>query len=218
MRPVLLLALVPCLAAASPVRYALDPARTEIVALTHPAGLLGGVAHAHVIAARDPAGSVLYDPGAPERSRIEVRLSSAALVDDDPALRRKYGLDKDVSEADRGKIGDTMRSASQLDVRRFPDVSFVSESVKRLDDGRLEVSGRLALHGVEAPLRLPVKVTVEGGVLRGEGTAHIGQSAFGIKPYSAGMGTIRNADGVELRISLVGRAATQGTAAGSSGQ
>lgn len=214
MRPALLLALVPSLALASPVRYALDPAQTEIVALTHPAGLLGGVAHAHVIAARKPVGSVVYDPDAPERSRVDIRLSSAALENDDPALRKKYGLEKAVSDGDRRKITDTMRSSSQLDVERFPDISFVSRSVKKLPDGRLEVSGQLAIHGVEAPLTLPVKVTAEGGVLRGEGTAHLGQKRFGIQPYSAGMGTIRNADGIELRVSLVGQAAPAGTASG----
>jgi polyisoprenoid-binding protein YceI len=215
MRVCLLLAFIPFLALASPVTYSLDPGETELVALTHPAGLLGGMAHTHVIAARNPTGSIVYDADAPERSRVEVRLSAAALDNDDPALRRKYGLEGTLGEEDRRKVGDTMRSASQLDVGRHPDISFVSRSVKRLEGGRLEVSGQLGIHGVEAAVTVPVTVTVEGGVLRGQGTAHLDHHMFGMRPYSAGMGTIRNANGIELRVSLVGRArsAPAGTAA-----
>ena len=214
MRPALLLALVPSLAAATPVSYVLDPDRTEIVALTHPAGLLAGAAHSHVIAARGPSGSILYDPDAPERSRVEIRLAAAALDDDDPALRRKYGLERPVEAGDRHRIAENMRSSSQLDVERFPEISFVSRSVRPLEDGRPEVTGLLAIHGVELAVTLPVRVTAGGGDLRGEGTLRIGQRGFGIHPYSTGLGTIRNADGIELRISLVGRATSSATAAG----
>ena len=218
MRPFLLLAATfPSLALASPVTYALDPGRTELVAITHPAGLLGGMAHSHLIAARDPTGTVVYDADAPERSRVEVRASSAKLDDDDPALRKKYGLEGTLDEGDRRKVGETMRSGSQLDVAHHPDITFVSRSVKANGDGTLEVSGTLGIHGVEAPVTLPVKVSTEGGVLRGEGKVHITHRMFGMHPYSAGMGTIRNADGIDLRVTLVGQAGKAGgTASGNS--
>jgi len=218
MRPVLLLAAaVPCLARASPVTYSLEPGQTELVAITHPAGFLGGMAHSHLIAARDPAGTVVYDADAPERSRVEVRLSSAKLDDDDPALRKKYGLEGTLDEGDRRKVGETMRSGSQLDVAKHPDITFVSRSVRAKGDGSLEVSGVLAIHGVEAPVTLPVKVSTEGEVLRGEGQVHITHRMFGIHPYSTGMGAVRNADGIELRVTLVGRAGKAGgTASGDS--
>jgi polyisoprenoid-binding protein YceI len=209
-----MMVIAPSLALATPVTYRLDPGESEIVALTKPAGLLGGAAHPHVIAARDPAGTIVYDPDAPEHSTVEVRLAAGALENDDPALRQKYGLEGAIGEGDRRKIAENMRSRSQLDVEHHPDVTFTSRSVRPLEDGRLEVSGRLAIHGVEADVTLPVRVTVEGGVLRGEGTTRIGHRTFGIKPYSAGLGTIRNADGIELHVLLVGRAATDGTAAG----
>jgi polyisoprenoid-binding protein YceI len=218
MRLALLVALVPGLALAAPVTYSLDPSQTEIVALTHPAGLLGGMAHAHLIAAQEPSGAIEYDADAPERSRVEVRIAAASLENDDPALRKKYGLDGTVSDGDRRKIAETMRSSSQLDVERHHDISFISRSVKRLDDGRLEVSGQLGIHGVEVGVTLPVRVAVEGGVLRGQGTLRIGHHTFGMRPYSAALGTIRNADGIELRLLLVGRAreAPGGTTAGAS--
>jgi polyisoprenoid-binding protein YceI len=215
MRPALLfLALLPGLALAEPVTYTLDADRTEIVALTHPAGLFGGMAHPHVIAAGAPSGTIVYDADAPERSRVEIRLSSAALENDDPALRKKYRLEGEISEGDRRKIAENMRARPQLDVARYPDITFTSQSVKRLDDGRLEVSGQLAIHGVEAAITVPVEVTVENGELHGEGTARIGHTMFGIKPYSAAMGTVRNADRIDLHLSVVARAPPAGTASG----
>ena len=155
----------------------------------------------------------MYDADAPERSRVEVRVSAASLENDDPALRRKYGLEGAIGDGDSGAIAEAMRSRSQLDVEQHPDITFTSRSVKRLDAGRLEVSGELEIHGARAAVTLPVQVTVEGGVLRGEGTTRISHRLFGMKPYSAGMGTIRNADGIELRLLLVGRAAAAGGAA-----
>lgn len=201
------MALLPSTALAAPVTYAVDPAETEIVAITRPAGLLSGVSHAHVILARDVSGVVVYDPDAPEQSRVELRLPAASLENDDPALRRKFGQKKTLGEGDRRKVGETMRSGGQLDAERYPEISFASQHVKRLDDGSLELSGVLRIHGVEAPLSLPVKVAVADGVLRGRGSARIGQRTFGIEPYSTGAGTIRNADGVELEITLVAREA-----------
>lgn len=216
MRLAPLLAFAPCLALASPVTYSLDPAETELVALTRPAGVFGGMAHPHVIAARDPSGSIVYDAEAPERSSVEIRLAASSLENDDPALRKRYGLEGTLGAGDRRKIAETMRSRSQLDVERHPDISFTSREVKKLEDGRLQISGQLSIHGVEVGVTLPVRVTVENGTVRGEGTTRIGHRMFGMQPYSAGLGTIRNADGIELHVTLVGRvrsAAAGGTAA-----
>jgi len=69
------------------------------------------------------------------------------------------------------------------------------------------VTGLLRLHGVAGRINVPVRVWVEGEVLRGEGSVRISQRAYGIEPFSTGLGTVRNADPIELRIALVGRAA-----------
>ena len=103
MRLAPLLAFAPCLALASPVTYSLDPAETELVALTRPAGVFGGMAHPHVIAARDPSGSIVYDAEAPERSSVEIRLAASSLENDDPALRKRYGLEGTLGAGDRGR-------------------------------------------------------------------------------------------------------------------
>jgi len=202
----LLAALAPALTAADPVRFAIDPAETELVALTRPAGLLRSASHPHAIAARGVAGEVRWDAERPERSSVEVRFPAGELENDDPALRRKYGLSGTLDEADRRKVAEALRGPDQLDVARHPLISFVSRSVTRLEADRLEVRGLLTLRGVGAEVALPVQLVVKDGVLRGEGTLPITHAMFGFQPISAALGTIRNAEEIVLRLTLVGRA------------
>ncbi len=206
MRVAALVALAPALAMAAPVTYPLDPEATELVALTRPAGLLRGAAHPHVIVAREVEGEVVYDAEAPEASSVRVRFPAEALRVDEPDLRRRYGLPGTLDEDDRRKVAAAMRAEDQLDTGRYPTIAFASRSVRRLGDERFEVTGRLAIRGVDAPITLPVRVTVKDGVLRGEGTTTVTHSMFQFEPFSTALGTIRNAEEILLRVTLVGRA------------
>jgi polyisoprenoid-binding protein YceI len=201
-----LLTLIPALAVAAPVTYRIDPAETELLALTKPAGLLSGFSHPHVIAARGASGEVIHDEAAPSGDRVAVEARTDLLENDDPTLRARLGM-KPLGEGDRKKVGEALRAADQLDVVRYPHVRFTSTAVRQLDDGRLEVTGKLDLRGVASEVRFPVQVVVREGVLRGEGAVRITHRQFGFRPVSAGGGTIRNADEIELLLRLVARTA-----------
>jgi polyisoprenoid-binding protein YceI len=114
---------------------------------------------------------------------------------------------KSLGADDRRKVGEALRAADQLDVAAHPRLRFTSTSVRRLEDGLLEVTGTLELRGVAAEVRLPVRVEVKEGVLRGEGSLRITHRQFGFRPVSAAGGTIRNAEEIELHLRLVARAA-----------
>ena len=205
MRLALLVAFLPTMTAAAPVTYRIEPADTELLALTTPAGLLSGLSHPHVVAARGATGEVVHDAAAPAGDRVTVEAPTDLLENDEPALRARLGM-KPLDEGDRRKVGEALRAADQLDVARHPRVRFSSTAVRALEDGRLEVVGTLELRGVAAEVRLPVRVEVQDGVLRGEGTLRITHRQFGFKPVSAAAGTIRNAEEIELRLVLVARA------------
>jgi len=212
MRALPVVLLLPALARAAPARYALDPDETELLALTRPAGMLKGLSHRHVIRAGAPSGEIVWDAEAPEGSSVAVRFAVEGLEVDDPALRRRLGLDGTLDEGDRKKIAAEMRSREQLDAGRHPGIAFTSTSVRRLEGNRLEVRGKLAIRGVESEVSLPVKVEVIEGALGGEGALEITHAQFGFEPISAALGTIRNAEEIELRLRLVGRAAPPATA------
>jgi len=199
------LCLLPSLAAAAPVTYRIDPDQSELLALLEPAGLLSGLSHPHVIAARGATGEVIHDAEAPERDRVTVEARADRLENDDPALRARLGM-KPFGDGDRKKVAEALRAPDQLDTAQHQWIRFTSTAVRRLADGRLEVAGKLELRGVSAEVTIPVTVVVREGVLRGEGTLRITHGQFGFKPVSAAGGAIRNADGIELQLTLVARA------------
>jgi polyisoprenoid-binding protein YceI len=207
-----LVALTPVLALASPRTFQIDPEATGLVAITSPAGLLAGLSHPHLVVARRVEGTVVHDADDVGQSRIEVRAPADALEVDDPAWRARHGLAKPVSDEDRRQILANLRAPGQLDVAAFPDLSFVSQAVTAAG-GRLEVRGRLTLHGVTAEVTVPVEVEVHDGVLQGRGALRISHAQFGLKPASVGLGTIRNAEAIELRLVIVAREAPVAPAA-----
>jgi polyisoprenoid-binding protein YceI len=188
---------------AAPVTYELDAKATELLAFTRPEGLKTA-AHPHVLQAQQVKGTMVYDDEHPERSSVRVGFPTDWLVNDDSALRQREHLSP-MSDSQRASVAANMRGEDQLDPKRFPSIDFESTGVKKLDDGRLEVTGTLGIRGVRKQLTLPVSVSVKDGVLRGEGSTVIKHSDFNFLPYTAALGLIRNADEITLRLLLVGR-------------
>ena len=60
-------------------------------------------------------------------------------------------------------FGDYLRSVAFLDSERFPSIDFVSNSVTKVDDHTVRVTGDLTLLGVTRPLSVDVAVQREGG-------------------------------------------------------
>jgi polyisoprenoid-binding protein YceI len=51
-----------------------------------------------------------------------------------------------------------MRSPGWLDAESYPEISFVSDSIKRTSDGRWEAPGKFTMHGISNELRAVVDV------------------------------------------------------------
>jgi polyisoprenoid-binding protein YceI len=203
--PLLLFLAIPTVALGEPRTYRIDATESDLVALTRPAGLLGGLAHPHVVVARHLSGKVVHDADAPERATVEATAPVAELAIDEDASRARYHLEKKVSPEDRRSMTETMRSPRQLDAERFPAITFAGRVVSRLEPGELQVRGTLTIHGVAAEVSVPVQVKVEGDRLVGTGSLQVNHAMFGMKPISLALGTIRNAEEIMLRLTLVAR-------------
>jgi polyisoprenoid-binding protein YceI len=160
------------------------------------------LAHDHAIEATEVSGRVDYDPATPEATTVTIEAKTASLRVDDPDVRKTLSLVGDPSAKDRAEIEKAMRSSGQLDSNRFPAIRFASSRVVRQQDGRLLVTGVLTLRGVSREVALPVEVREQGGAYRGRGTVTFRPSLFGIPPYSALLGAIRNKDEVVLHVEL----------------
>jgi polyisoprenoid-binding protein YceI len=74
-----------------------------------------------------------------------------------------------------------------LESARFPEISFISDSVQPVGEDSWIVLGALSLHGVAKPVRLSVR-KMKG---RYVGTATIKQTDFGIQPISIAGGAVK---------------------------
>jgi polyisoprenoid-binding protein YceI len=159
-------------------------------------GVFGFAGHTHEIAAR-VEGTVVSDPADLARSSVSLTFDAKAIEvvpsPDEPA--------KDVPKVQAVMIGPEV-----LDVSRFPSITFRSRSVagKQISPGvyDIQVTGDLDLHGVSRSLTLPLRVEVKGETLTATGKTVLRHSDFGMKPVSAGGGTVKvkNEIGVDYRI------------------
>ena len=184
--------------------FRIDPGRTRLAVRLYREGLGSRLAHDHVVEATEVTGRVDYDAGRLEASSIVVEVRTASLRVDEPAARRRLGLEGDLSDSQRADVDKAMRAADQLDVAHHPTIRFASARVVPEAGGRLlRVTGQLTLRGVTRDLSFPATVALESGTFRGRATLTFLQSSFGYRPYSAVLGAIRNKDEVSLHIDLV---------------
>jgi polyisoprenoid-binding protein YceI len=198
------LAVATLAAAPAAAELAVDPAASSLVVRVFKAGFAKGLAHDHVVRAGDASGTVRFDPASPQEAAIEVVVPAASLVADAPEVRRAHGLEP-LGDDDRREIQATMLGPGQLDAARHPRIAFASTAIAALGGDRYRVEGRLTLHGRTQPVTLTATAGLDGGTFRATGTLRFAQSAFGIEPYSAAMGAVKNRDEVELVLTIVAR-------------
>ena len=169
-----------CFAESSPV----DLEHSTLSIRVFKKGLFSGFAHDHEIAAPLSSGSV--DSTVPS---VEVHFDA----------RKIRVVDPGTSAGDRAKIQETMLSDKVLDAARFPDISFVSRSIKPSADNAYTVEGDLTLHGVTHLLTFPVSLL--NGNYRG--SVGLKQTDFGITPISLFGGSVKVKDAIEISFEIV---------------
>lgn len=205
MRFAFALCLLALTSAAEPTPWTLDLAATELAVKTWKAGAAASLAHDHVARAPKFSGTAsLDDSGKPESLALSLTVDAAALVPDEPEARRKYHLpNTPVPESDRKKVLQNMLGDEQLDVAKFPTIGFAVSKVFREESGALQCLGKLTLHGVTKELLFPITVKTSDRQVEGDARVRFKTSDFGVKPYSAALGLIRNKDEVELVVHVV---------------
>jgi len=185
--------------------WSLDVAGTELAVKTWKTGAGASLAHDHVVrATKLSGGASLDEAGTPESLKLDLVVDVAALVPDEPEDRRKYHLpNTPVPENDRKKVKENMLSDEQLDVAKFKVISFAVSKVYREESGALQCLGKLTLHGVTKELLFPITVKSTDTRVEGDAQVKFKTSDFGVKPYSAALGLIRNRDEVELVVHVV---------------
>jgi polyisoprenoid-binding protein YceI len=92
----------------------------------------------------DFSGQIQFDEANPEQSSVEVTINTAS-------------VDTGVKMRD-----DDLRSPNFFDVKKFPEITFKSTSVKKTGENTADVTGDLTMHGVTKPVVLKVELLGKG--------------------------------------------------------
>lgn len=182
--------------AAAPRTFVVDPERSRIHVHVGKSGVFGFAGHEHDVVGRPSGGEVVADAGDLSSSSVVVRV---------PATSFQVDAAKEPS-GDAPKVQRTMED-EVLEVSTHPEMSFRSEKIegRELSPGRyrLDVTGTVTLHGVSRRVEVPVTVAVQGDELTANGELRVRHDAFGLKRVSAGLGTVKVANEIDVRLEIV---------------
>ncbi|HEV8266692.1 MAG TPA: YceI family protein [Thermoanaerobaculia bacterium] len=176
--------LVPLLAGLAPLSAAgvrtVDPERSSLTVNVGKTGLLSALGDTHTVRAPITSGSI--HEGDPPSVEITVD------------ARRMTVLDPDLKPDKRDEVQKRMLGPEVLDVDRYKEIRFRSTAVRPKGESRWRVEGVLTLRDRGVPVSFDVESVKD--VFRGKAT--ISQKAYGIKPISAGGGTVKVKDELEV--------------------
>jgi len=160
-------------------------------------GLFSIMGHNPTIAIRDFTGEVSFEPDAPARSWLQMRIRADSLeVTDDIS-------NKDRREMERAMKQDVLHSGT------FPEIAYESSAVSATPAGegrwRVAMNGNLSLCGATRPQPVSFALSLTGGVLRGNGEFVLSQASYGIKPVSVAGGTLKLKDELKFTFDVVAR-------------
>jgi polyisoprenoid-binding protein YceI len=190
---------------ASAAEWRFDSKQSELAVKIWKTGLGSGLAHDHVVRAQSFSGQATLNEAKDYQTlAFTVSVDAASLIPDEPAARQRHAVSGTVPESDRLKVRENMLGTEQLDVARFPNIVFKStELALRPDTLKVIFKGSFELHGVTQTLEFPVSLKRSPDRIEGHANIRLKTSDYGITPYSAAMGLIKNKDEIELVLHLV---------------
>lgn len=162
----------------------IDAARSVLAVHVGKAGLFSAAGHEHWVDAPITRGEFSEGAGAHVTFEVDAR-------------KMTVRPDEKTSAGDRAKIQDTMQT-SVLESGKFPAIRFHSTNITAVGGQTWKVTGTLTLHGVSKPVA--VEVRRDGDTYAG--SAHLRQTAFGIRPVSIAGGAIKVKDELDIEFKI----------------
>ena len=176
-------------------RYRINPARSRFTVRAFSSGMLSVLGHNPTISIREFEGEAQFVPGTLDSASLRIVIAADSLTVTD-----------DVSAKDRQEIEHTMRE-QVLETAKYPDINYESTGItsSRIFEGqyRVNIDGKLSLHGVTRDLAITAQVILSDTSLRANSEFPLLQSDYRIKPFAAVGGTIKLKDELKFSFDLV---------------
>ncbi len=181
----------------SGVHYLVDTRTSQFTVQAFASGLISAIAHSPKIAIRDWTGVAQMASDKLESPSLEVRVNSSSLE----------VLDE-LPDRDRRELHRVMNN-EVLETPKFPEIAYDSTeiSVEKLKEDlyRLNVSGRLTLHGISNDLDFVAQGSVGVDSVRAHGSFMLLQSDYNIRIASIAGGTLKLQDELKFSFYVVAR-------------
>lgn len=158
-------------------------------------GAFGFLGHGHLMQAPIQRGTLVYRPLGPGQTSVELAVDARLLQVVDP----------EISVGDKKKIQATMESERVLGVKEYPTITFKSTTVELERDHQLAIHGNLTIRDKTRPVTLHANLEQTGPQLKASGQCQFKQTDFGIRPVTAGLGTVRVQDQITITFQVVAR-------------
>lgn len=179
------------------IRYSMDTRMSQFTVQAFASGLISAVAHSPRIAIRDWSGEASFAPGTLKDAKLAVKIKAASLE----------VLDE-LREQDRRELQRVMNS-EVLESARFPEITFESSAIGadklKEDLFRVNVEGRLALHGITNSHAFVGQVALGVDTLRAYGEFTLLQSDYSVKIASIAGATLKLQDELKFVFYVIGR-------------
>jgi polyisoprenoid-binding protein YceI len=179
-------------------RYVIDTRTSQFTVQAFASGLISAIAHSPKIAIRDWTGAVQMASGSLEGASLKIQVKAASLE----------VLDE-LPDSDRRELHRVMNK-EVLETAEFPEIIYdgtmAAEKLKE-DLYRLNVRGRLTLHGVSNDQDFVAQASLGVDSARAYGSFTLLQSDYSIRIASIAGGTLKLQDELKFSFYVVARRA-----------
>ena len=141
---------------------------------------LAAQAQQSIVPAQSEVAFTSRQMGVPVEGRFK-RFSAQVAFDPTRLATSKIAFTVDTGSADISREANAELPKSEwFNVAQFPQASFTSSSIKRLDANRFEVAGKLSIKGVSSDVVMPVTLAQTGAITVASGAFPIKRLSFRI--------------------------------------
>ena len=162
--------------------------------------IAASMSHDHVIRARGWEGQVIWKPNEPHNCIFEFQIPVHFFEVDPDKWRKKMNLPGTISKKDKKEIHKNMMSKTQLWAEKYSHINFSAQNCVTKDKG-IQLNGEMTIRGVTKEITTIIQIT-EDEKLSINGSFYLNQTSFGITPYSAFMGAVKNKNKIKISLDL----------------
>jgi hypothetical protein len=166
-------------------------------------GTIANAGHNHVIASRNPSGTV-YVHSEVEKSGFQIVMPVGDLIIDDPQLRAEEGADfaKALPDSARQGTRKNMLGETLLDAGRYPEITLTSVATTGTRE-QMQARTRVDVRGESHEITVPMSVNYEGQRVIATGEFPLKQTDLGLTPFSVMLGALQVQDEMKVKFRIV---------------